>query len=80
MILTHCDKEPPSEDFILSKLDSFNSIMKNEGDPIKRDIKRENVINFDNKTESLRPLIDKLKHSDMHFHENMNENEIMNEL
>jgi hypothetical protein len=29
MILTHCDKDPPSEDFILSKLASFNSIMKN---------------------------------------------------
>lgn len=79
MILTHCDKEKSSEEFILRKLDSLNSIMKNEADPIKREIKRENVINFDNSIASLRPMISKLQNSDMHFHENMKANEIIEE-
>ena len=66
MILTHCDKLQPSDELISGKLASF----KKSG-PL--DIPREKVINFDNTTESLRQFISKLKKSDMHFHENLEE-------
>ena len=78
MILTHCDIDKPSEKLISGKLNSF----KKYG-PLE--IKPDNVIKFDNSTESLEDFVfKKLKKSDpdMHFHENLEEkaSQIMSEL
>ena len=75
MILTHCDIQDPSEELIKGKLASFAKY-----GPLA--IQRENVIKFDNTTESLKQFISKLKPSSMHFHENLVEKatEIMKEL
>lgn len=77
MILTHCDREKPSEALISGKLSSF----KKYG-PLE--IKPENVINFDNSTKSLEKFISKLQKSDpdMHFNEKLEEkvDQIMKEL
>jgi len=67
LILTHCDKnDKPLEDFISGKLDSF----KEYGSLV---IQTDNVIKFDNTKKSLEPFILKLKPSDMHFHEKLEE-------
>ena len=75
MILTHCDKEEPLESFIKEKLDSFR-----EHGPLE--IQPDNVVKFRNTTESLEPFVSKLKPSDMHFHENLDEKavEVMKDL
>jgi hypothetical protein len=69
IVVTHCDKEKPSEEFITGKLNSFK-----EYGPLA--IPPENVIKFDNTTESLSEFISKLKPSNMHFHENLEEKAI----
>ena len=66
VVITHCDKEKPSEQFISGKLNSFAKY----GSLV---IPPNNVIKFNNTTESLREFISKLKTSNMHFHENLKE-------
>ena len=66
IVVTHCDKEKPSEQFITGKLDSFKEFGALAIPP-------ENVIKFDNTTESLSEFVSKLKPSNMHFHENLEE-------
>lgn len=75
LVVTHCDLKVPEEELIQGKLASF----KNNGNVT---IPRDNVILFNNTQESLIPLLEKVKPSNMHFHKNIEEKagEILKEL
>ena len=64
LVITHCDKFDPTDDFIAEKLEMF----KRWG-PL--DIPPENVIKFNRTAESLVPLIERLEKSNMKFVEDL---------
>ena len=65
LVLTHCDIEMPTQDFIGRKLDSIKEYSG-------LGILKSNVILFSNTKESLEPLIAKLAPgSDMHYVEDL---------
>ena len=60
MVITHCDVEKPTDEFITDKLAAFN----NYGGV---DIPAENVILFNNTPESLNLLVEKVENGNMQF-------------
>ncbi|CDW72080.1 UNKNOWN [Stylonychia lemnae] len=60
LIITHCDIESPTDEFILEKLEMF----KQYG-PL--DIPLENVVKFNNTAESLLPMLEKMENGNMQF-------------